>query len=191
MPGGNASVRRSDLVRGLSPVPAALEPALVEPALELYVKAAEVAAKEKNDRLREMSEVAIAHGAALLSLGRKEEAMARWQAALDEMPTSPMYQEIEERLEKALGIHSRWKALDALKGCDRTVESAWGAAGRTKVVAGYDTAVLAGRMKGIYEELIKENHAHRHPPRRRRRRACPRCSRRYAPAIARRPPSRR
>ena len=41
----------------------------------------------------------------------------------------------------------------------------WGAAGRAKVVADYDTAVLAGRMKRIYEELISEN-AHRHPARR-------------------------
>jgi alpha-maltose-1-phosphate synthase len=41
----------------------------------------------------------------------------------------------------------------------------WGAAGRAKVAAGYDTAVLAGRMKRIYEDVIEEKHAHRHPAR--------------------------
>ena len=38
----------------------------------------------------------------------------------------------------------------------------WGAAGRAKVVAEYDTAVLAGRMKRIYEELMEEKNACRH-----------------------------
>jgi len=42
----------------------------------------------------------------------------------------------------------------------------WGAAGRAKVVAEYDTAVLAGRMKRIYEELMEEKNAHRHFARR-------------------------
>lgn len=41
----------------------------------------------------------------------------------------------------------------------------WGAAGRTKVVAEFDTVVLAGRMKRLYAELIEEQHAHRHSPR--------------------------
>jgi len=42
----------------------------------------------------------------------------------------------------------------------------WGAAGRAKVVAEYDTAVLAGRMMLIYEELMEEKNAHRNPARR-------------------------
>ena len=42
----------------------------------------------------------------------------------------------------------------------------WGGAGRAKVVAEYDTAVLAGRMQRIYEELRKEKNAHRNPARR-------------------------
>jgi starch synthase len=42
----------------------------------------------------------------------------------------------------------------------------WGAIGRAKVAAGYDTVVLAGRMKRIYEELIEEKNAHRHSARR-------------------------
>jgi alpha-maltose-1-phosphate synthase len=41
-----------------------------------------------------------------------------------------------------------------------------GVAGRTKVVAEFDTAMLAGRMRRLYEELIEEKHAHRHPARR-------------------------
>jgi starch synthase len=42
----------------------------------------------------------------------------------------------------------------------------WGAAGRAKVVAEFDTMVLAGRIKRLYEELIEEKHAHRNSPRR-------------------------
>jgi len=42
----------------------------------------------------------------------------------------------------------------------------WGTAGRAKVVAEYDTAVLAGRMKRIYEELMEEKNAHRNSARR-------------------------
>lgn len=42
----------------------------------------------------------------------------------------------------------------------------WGAAGRAKVTAHYDTGVLAGRMKDIYAELIAEKNAHGHPARR-------------------------
>ena len=42
----------------------------------------------------------------------------------------------------------------------------WGAAGHAKVMAEYDTAVLAGRMKRIYLELMEEKNAHRNPARR-------------------------
>jgi glycosyltransferase involved in cell wall biosynthesis len=44
--------------------------------------------------------------------------------------------------------------------------AAWGATGRTKVAADYDTAQLAGRMKRLYEELIGGKNAHRNPARR-------------------------
>jgi glycosyltransferase involved in cell wall biosynthesis len=33
------------------------------------------------------------------------------------------------------------------------------AAGRERVVADYDTAVLAGRMKNLYQQLHEEKHA--------------------------------
>ena len=46
------------------------------------------------------------------------------------------------------------------------LELALGAAGRAKVVAEYDTAMHAGRMKRLYEELIQEKHAPCHPARR-------------------------
>ncbi len=137
------SHRSSDVLRRLSPSPAVLEPSLVEPALQLYAEAAELAAKEEYEALSSRSEVALAHGAALLALGRKEDAMARWQQALDEMPTSPKYKDLEERVELALGIHPKWKALDALKGCDRTVESAWGGAPHTLIA--YDPEGLFAR----------------------------------------------
>ena len=42
----------------------------------------------------------------------------------------------------------------------------WGAAGLATVAAEFDSAQLAGRMKGIYENLIEEKNAHRHPARR-------------------------
>jgi glycosyltransferase involved in cell wall biosynthesis len=42
----------------------------------------------------------------------------------------------------------------------------WGAAGRAKAVAEYDTAALAGRMKRLYEELMEEKNARRHSARR-------------------------
>lgn len=42
----------------------------------------------------------------------------------------------------------------------------WGSAGRATVIAEYDTAVLAGRMKRLYEELTEEKNALRHPARR-------------------------
>lgn len=41
------------------------------------------------------------------------------------------------------------------------------AAGRELACAEYDTTVLAGRMKRLYEQLIEEKHALRHPARRR------------------------
>jgi len=37
------------------------------------------------------------------------------------------------------------------------------AAGHHRVIADYDTVVLAGRMKQLYEQLIEEKHALRHP----------------------------
>lgn len=39
----------------------------------------------------------------------------------------------------------------------------WGAAGRARAVAEFDTSVCVGRMKRLYEELIEEKHALRHP----------------------------
>lgn len=41
----------------------------------------------------------------------------------------------------------------------------WGAAGRATVIAEYDTMVLAGRMKRLYQELKEEKNALRHPAR--------------------------
>jgi glycosyltransferase involved in cell wall biosynthesis len=50
------------------------------------------------------------------------------------------------------------------------LQPAWrdqmGAAGRTKVIAQHDTAVLARETQRLYEELIEEKNAHRHPARR-------------------------
>jgi glycosyltransferase involved in cell wall biosynthesis len=42
----------------------------------------------------------------------------------------------------------------------------WGLAGRAKVIAEFDTSARASRLKRLYEELISEKHALRHPARR-------------------------
>jgi glycosyltransferase involved in cell wall biosynthesis len=42
----------------------------------------------------------------------------------------------------------------------------WGLAGRAKVIAEFDTSVRADRLKRLYEELIGEKNALRHPSRR-------------------------
>jgi starch synthase len=65
-------------------------------------------------------------------------------------------------LESPAGFHAAVDQLLAEPG--RGV--ALGAAGRAKVGTDYDTAVLAGRVKRLYGELIEANHAHRHPARR-------------------------
>lgn len=44
--------------------------------------------------------------------------------------------------------------------------ASWGEAGRTRAVAEFDTAVCVRRMKRLYEELIEEKNALRHPSRR-------------------------
>lgn len=59
-------------------------------------------------------------------------------------------------LERPASFHS---AADRLLA-DPERRMQWGSAGRATVAADFDTAVLAGRMKRIYEDLITE-HAHR------------------------------
>lgn len=56
-------------------------------------------------------------------------------------------------------------AVDRVLGQPQ-VSRQWGTNGRAKVEAEYDTTVLAGRMKRIYEETITIKHAHRYSARR-------------------------
>lgn len=110
-----------DLLRQLTPSPADLEPSLVPIGLKLLDDAAAIAKAnpDPTTRLMHGSRVALAHGDALLALGRREEAMARWQTALDEMPTAPDFSKMEERIQMALGVHKLWRDLDErLKVCD-------------------------------------------------------------------------
>lgn len=65
-------------------------------------------------------------------------------------------------LERPESFHAALDRLWAQPG--RRAE--WGAAGRAKVVAEFDTTVLARRMEQFYAELIAENHAHGHSARR-------------------------
>lgn len=46
---------------------------------------------------------------------------------------------------------------------DRDFRLRLGATGHTRVIADYDTAVLSARMKRLYQELIEEKNALRHP----------------------------
>jgi tetratricopeptide (TPR) repeat protein len=118
--------RNYDVLRKLRPAPFELEPKLVEPGLKLFERAERAAAAAKSEALTMRSAVALGHGDALLALGRREEAMARWQQALDEMPTGPQYKELEERIERTLGVHAQWKELDAAtKRCDMTSQTVW------------------------------------------------------------------
>ncbi|MCX6956467.1 MAG: glycosyltransferase family 4 protein, partial [Verrucomicrobia bacterium] len=61
-------------------------------------------------------------------------------------------------LAQPAGFHA---AVDALIAAPQS-GVAKGAAGRAKVVAQYNTAALAQRMKRLYGELIHETHAHRY-----------------------------
>jgi len=65
-------------------------------------------------------------------------------------------------IERPASFHA---AVDRLLGRPE-LGAEWGAAGRAKVAAEFDTDVLAGRMKRLYEELIGEKNALRHPSRR-------------------------
>lgn len=52
-------------------------------------------------------------------------------------------------------------AVDALLA-EPHRKAEWGEAGRRRVVADFDTAAIAGRMKRLYEDLIEEKYALRH-----------------------------
>jgi TolB-like protein len=124
--------RNHAVLRKLAPTPAELEPKLVDKGLALFERALREAATEKSEGQKYRSEIALAHGDALLRLGRREEAMARWQQALDEMPTGPKYKELEERVERTLGVHADWKQLDAAtKRCDMSAQMAWNTVSHT------------------------------------------------------------
>jgi TolB-like protein len=137
-----------DVLRYLSPSPVELDPNLAEPALKLFEEAAAMAEQEPhpNEKLERASRAAMLHGDALLALGRKEDALARWQAALDAMPTASHFKDIEERMEKALGTHDTWKTLDAgLKRCDAQTASAFATA--VYALLPYDTKGLFDRAE--------------------------------------------
>jgi TolB-like protein len=136
-----------DVLRNITPTPVELDPWLVGPGVKLFEEAAVMAAQDPRERLDHGSRVAMLHGDALLALGRKEDALARWQAALDAMPTARNYRDIEERMEKALGTHQAWKAIDAgLKQCDAQTATAF--ASGVHVLLPFD-------VKGLFERAEK------------------------------------
>ncbi|MHB8874346.1 MAG: CsgG/HfaB family protein [Myxococcaceae bacterium] len=91
--------------------------ALVAAALSLLDRAAKhEKADTKNGDVFVTLDV---HAEALLGLGRKEEAVARWQQALDAYPTHAKYKEIEKKIKEALCATEECKAFEAsVEKCD-------------------------------------------------------------------------
>ncbi len=102
------------------PTPAQLEPSLVKPALEHLAHAEQVAlALGPEDRPDALLAVLDAAAEGLLALGKKEEAVARWQRFLDQSPSHPRYQEVEKKVRQALCATDECRAFEAaLATCD-------------------------------------------------------------------------
>jgi TolB-like protein len=99
-----------------SPTHAMMDKAVVKPSLGHLDHAVTMAKREK-----EADAVAILdeYGEALLALGRKEEAVARWQQVLDGYPTHRSYKEIEKKIKEALCATDDCKAFEvSVQKCD-------------------------------------------------------------------------
>lgn len=95
--------RYGDAALGSVPTPAELDPALVPPVLAaLDITLADLPSYEKNYLERETVRHLRLYGECLAALGRKPEAIARWQSALDRFPTCAEYDAIEGLIEASL-----------------------------------------------------------------------------------------
>jgi len=101
----------------VSPTLAQLDESIVEPTLKLLEESlewAETTNPHEDIRQREVIRTLDAHAAILMRLGRKMEAVARWQLILDRYPTYEDYAEIEKKIQGALGIDENGSADDKL-----------------------------------------------------------------------------
>jgi TolB-like protein len=91
-----------------SPTLAELDPKLVGPALGLLDAALARIAKARFPgeamRQRDAIDTLDLYAQALLRLGRRPEAVARWQTILDRYPTCEKYAEFERNIQDALGV---------------------------------------------------------------------------------------
>jgi TolB-like protein len=103
------------------PTLAEMDKAISASAMKHLESALKGAAKEKKPEIQVNESVAAldAYGEALLLLGRKEEAVARWQQVLDGYPTHTSYKEIEKKVKEVICATPDCQAFEtALKTCD-------------------------------------------------------------------------
>ncbi len=80
------------------------------------------AADQKEGKLADPVKILDAYGEALLRYGRREEAVSRWQQALDDYPTHPQFNEIEKKLKELLCSSQECKDFEAaLARCDQAL----------------------------------------------------------------------
>jgi hypothetical protein len=112
----------------MGPTLSDLAPAAEADGFRLLEQATE-AAEKLPARRREMvfRRVVELHGEALLSKGRVEEAVAKWQLFLDRYPASNYFQSFSDKIKTALGVgpnhHANLAALfpQALETCDEEI----------------------------------------------------------------------
>jgi TolB-like protein len=88
---------------GSGPTAAQLDPNIAAAVLaELDAALADVAVFQPAHHERQTMRLLAAYGDCLLALGRKDEAIRRWQEGLDRYPTSEEYSSLEERIKQNL-----------------------------------------------------------------------------------------
>ena len=137
----------------VAPSLAEMDPSVVEPSLKLLDEA--LAGIEKgrlpNEQMRQRDSIDTLdlYAQLLMRLGRRTEAIARWQTILDRYPTCEKYAEYERDIQDALGIAPADPAFqDALQRCDpMALTGPWAQA-----------AVTRAQKTGpaVYDELADE-----------------------------------
>ena len=94
-----------NLIVHTAPSAAELAPRYVPQALALLDEAvADLTAHPPAEADLEMLQTLDFYGDCLLRLGRPNEAIAKWQRALDNFPSAPEFPQIEAKIIRALGI---------------------------------------------------------------------------------------
>jgi TolB-like protein len=114
-----------DLKRFIArPSLAEVDPAYAKKAFALIEDArADIRARLTGEDLQTaMAELTDIHAESLLRLGRREEAIAQWQAFLDQFPKAPEYQGFEAKIEGLLGISPQAQKFEAaLPSCSNEI----------------------------------------------------------------------